>query len=187
MEITNQHYLIDKDAFSSGQISSKIWLCEQLEHSNIKCKHIAIYGGWYGITAFLILSRNNLPVEKITSYDIDPQCQDVADMINENWVWKNWKFKAYTYDCNKLSSEADLIINTSTEHFESLDWYNNIPQGTFIALQGNNMPHDDHKVICSTLNEFCEQFSVSQILYKGQLDFEYQTWRFSRYMLIGVK
>lgn len=187
MEITNQYHFIDRDAFSSGQISSKIWLCEQLEQFKISYKHVAIYGGWYGITAFLILSRKKLTIEKITSYDIDPQCQDIADMINENWVWQNWTFKAYTQDCNKLITDADLIINTSTEHFQSLDWYNNISKGTFIALQGNNMPHDDHKVTCNSLEEFCEQFSISHVLYKGQLDFKYETWGFSRYMLIGMK
>ena len=179
---------VDKDAFSSGQIGSKIWLCEELERLFDSIDHIAIYGGWYGVTAFLLNSRGNLNIGKIRSYDVDPTCESVADMINENWVIQDWKFKAITQDCNDLDSKgADLVINTSTEHFESMDWWNNIPKGTAIAVQGNNMIHDDHHVHSNSLKEFTAQFPVSEKLYAGEKQFVYPTWRFTRYMLIGIK
>jgi hypothetical protein len=111
-------------------------------------------------------------------------------MINENWVIDNWKFKANTQDCNALKFEQnspDLVINTSTEHFESLDWWNSIPKGTTVALQGNNMPHEDHHIYSSSLDEFIRTYPVSNLLYRGQKDFEYPTWKFSRFMLIGQK
>ena len=34
---------IHQDAFSSGQIGSKLWLCEQLEKTKWKSKETAIY------------------------------------------------------------------------------------------------------------------------------------------------
>lgn len=181
---------VDKDAFSSGQIGSKIWLCEKLENLFDSIDNIWIYGGWYGITAFLLKSRDNINIGKIRSYDIDPACESVADMINENWVIDDWKFKASTQDCNVLDLDwngPDLVINTSTEHFESLDWWNNIPKGTVVALQGNNMIHDDHHVHSSCLNEFVARFPVTEMLYAGEKQFVYPDWRFTRYMLIGVK
>jgi len=180
--------IINKDAFSSGQIGSKIWLCEELEKLNWHSSLTYIYGGWYGITAFLLLSRGKFNVEKIRSLDIDPQCQAVADMINENWVWQGWKFKAFTQDCNSYEGQyGDLIINTSTEHFESHEWFDRIPKGTRVALQGNNMPHEDHHVHSETLEDFTKQFPVSTTLYTGQKEFVYPDWKFTRYMLIGVK
>ena len=178
---------INKDAFSSGQVNSKLWLCKQLENTDLYSKETAIYGGWYGMAAFLLLSRGRFNVEKIRSYDIDPSCETVADAINENWVWQNWKFKAFTEDCNAIITGADLIINTSTEHFASMAWWENIPPGTAVALQGNNMQHDDHVNITNTLSEFCSQFPVTQELYRGELDFVYPDWSFTRYMLIGIK
>ena len=189
-QATSQILNVNKDAFSSGQIGSKLWLCEELENLFDTIDSIWIYGGWYAVTAFLLNSRNNIKIEYIRSYDVDPACAEVADMINENWVYQNWKFKAQTQDCNKLEvdqSGPDLIINTSTEHFESMDWWDNIPKGTTVALQGNNMPHEDHHVHSNTLKDFTDQFPVTQTLYTGQKEFVYPDWQFTRYMLIGIK
>ena len=181
---------VSKDAFSSGQIGSKIWLCEELEKLFESADNIWIYGGWYGVTAFLLNSRGNMRIGKIRSYDIDPACEAVADMINENWVINDWKFKAITQDCNVLDlaqNGPDLVINTSTEHFESTDWWNNIPKGTVVALQGNNMIHEDHHTHSTCLKEFTAQFTVTETLYTGEKRFVYPTWEFTRYMLIGIK
>ena len=188
--VMSQILNVDKDAFSSGQIGSKIWLCEELEHLFDSIDFVWIYGGWYGMSAFLLQSRENIRIGQIRSYDQDPQCQEVADMINENWVYQDWKFKAETQDCNLLNLDKngpDLVINTSTEHFECLDWWNNIPKGTTVALQGNNMPHKDHHIHSSSLEEFIGTYPVSTLLYQGQREFKYPTWKFTRFMLIGVK
>lgn len=179
---------LDQDAFSSGQVGSKIWLCEELEKLKWKSNLTHIYAGWYGLTAFLLLSRGKFDVKRIESYDFDPKCEPIADMLNEYWVWQNWRFKAYTQDCNTLnSSRADLIINTSTEHFDSLLWWNYIPDGTRVILQGNNMPHEDHCIHSETLEDFCNNYPVSEVVYAGQKEFVYPNWSFTRFMLIGIK
>lgn len=180
--------IIDKDAFSSGQVSSKIWLCEELEKTGWTSELTYVYGGWHGILPFILLSRGKFQVNKIRSLDIDSSCEAVADMINENWVWQEWKFKAFTQDCNNFEGQyGDLVINTSTEHFDSMQWFERLPKGTRIVVQGNNMPHDDHIICSNTLDDFVNQFSLSNITYKGKLSFVYPTWSFDRYMVIGVK
>ena len=88
--------MLNKDAFSNGQIDSKLWLCEEIEKLNWKSDLTRIFGGWHGLTAFLLLSRGKFQVRKIYSYDIDPSCEAIADIINENWVIKEWQFKAFT-------------------------------------------------------------------------------------------
>lgn len=179
---------VDKDAFSSGQITSKIWLCEELENLFDSIDNISIYGGWYGVTAFLLRSRNNIKISKIYSYDLDPHCEQIADTVNENWVIQKWQFKSFTTDCNELvPNDADLIINTSTEHFQSMNWFKNIPKGKIVALQGNNMPHEDHFYCSHTIQDFISQFEVTSILYHGEKDFVYPDWSFKRFMLIGIK
>lgn len=185
-----QIFNVDKDAFSSGQIGSKIWLCEELENLFNKIDLIWVYGGWHGIAGFLLLSRNNIQIGKIRSLDVDPTCESVADMINENWVINDWKFKAFTQDCNAIEFDdvcPDLVINTSTEHFESLAWWNSIPKGTTVALQGNNMPHNDHHIHTGSLDEFVSAYPLSTVQYTGQREFTYPDWKFTRFMLIGIK
>ena len=145
---------------------------------------------WYGLTAFLLRSRGQLEISSIRSYDVDPYCEQVADMINENWVYQDWKFKAHTADCNKLDTKytpPDLIINTSTEHFNSFDWWHRIPKGTTVVLQGNNMPHADHHIHSESLAKFIASYPLNQLLYTGEKEFVYPTWKFTRFMLIGIK
>jgi hypothetical protein len=179
---------VDKDAFSSGQIGSKIWLCEELERLNWSSELTYIYGGWHGLTGFLLLSRGKFQVGKIRSLDIDPNCQPVADLINENWVWQDWKFKAFTQDCNNYEGQyGDLIINTSTEHFTSMEWFDRIKPGTRVVLQGNNMPHDDHHVNINSIEEFKKTYPLTEYAFEGSKQFVYPTWKFTRFMVIGVK
>jgi hypothetical protein len=178
----------NSDAFSNGQIDSKLWVCRELETLGWKSNLTHIYGGWYGVLGFLLLSREKFQVKRIESFDADPACESIADMINNNWVFKEWKFKAHTADCNNpLPGNPDLIINTSTEHFENSDWFDRIPKGTRIILQGNNLVHDDHVGNSDSLEEFENSFNLSAIVYRGSLDFTYPTWGFTRYMIIGIK
>lgn len=180
--------IVNKDAFSNGQVDSKLWLCRELENLGWESTLTRIYGGWYGVLAFLLLSREKFKVKKIESFDLDPTCEPVADIVNNNWVIKEWQFKAYTANCNlPLAGSPDLIINTSTEHFDSKDWFEFIPKGTRVILQGNNMPHDDHVVHSSSLEDFINFYPLSNINYKGSLDFQYPSWGFTRYMVIGIK
>jgi hypothetical protein len=180
--------MLNKDAFSSGQVGSKIWLCEELEKLGWTSSLTYIYGGWYGILGFLLLSRGNFKVDKIRSLDLDPSCESIADMINENWVWQDWKFKAFTQDCNDYNGQyGDLIINTSTEHFKNIKWFNSIPKGTRVILQGNNMLHNDHIVYNTCFDEFAEQYPLSTYNFRGEKEFAYPAWSFTRYMMIGIK
>jgi len=180
--------MFNPDAFSNGQIDSKLWLCRELESLGWISDYTHIYGGWYGILAFLLLSREKFCVGRIESFDIDPACESIADMINENWVIKEWRFKAFTLDCSKgVRGNPDLIINTSSEHFNSMEWFDNIRSGTRVIIQGNNMPHDEHIVNTKTLEDFLTLYPLSQIVYKGSLDFTYPNWKFTRFMIIGVK
>ena len=120
---------VHKDSFSHGQITSKIWLCEELENLQWSSDTTHIYGGWYAMTAFLLFSRGKFNVNYIESFDLDPDCEPVAKMINDNWVIQK-KFNAHTRDCSQLvEGNRDLIINTATESENNKKYLNlNFPQ-----------------------------------------------------------
>jgi hypothetical protein len=186
---------IHRDVFSNGQIDSKLWLCRELEKLGlIKPQRIWILGGWYATTAFLLLSREKLPIDHIRSYDIDPSCEAIADMINENWCLQDWKFKAFTADGNNLEylyradhDKPNLVINTSCEHFDSMGWFNRIPSGTLVALQSNNLKHDEDTNAIDDLNQMILNYPLTDIQYSGSLNFSYVDKSFSRFMIIGNK
>ena len=186
---------LDQDAFASSQVLSKLWLAETLEkvieHSefNDELKILNI-GGWYGILHFIFKCRNKLKIKTFRNVDLDYNACNIADLINETWVWQNWKFKSINEDANTfkyLLEDFNLVINTSVEHIDSVSWFNNIPEKTLVVLQSNNMDHDDHVHNHSSLQEFIDSFRLTELLYHGQKMFQYENENFIRYMLIGIK
>jgi hypothetical protein len=185
----------DKEAFSSGQVLSKLWMAETLEkvvqtHLLAQPRKILCLAGWYGITNFILRTRNQIEIEIFRSIDIDPSVESVADNINKAWEWQNWQFKGITADANDYYyglDQFDTVINTSVEHLESRKWFDNIPCGCLVVLQSNNMPHQDHNHTHTDLNKFIEDFVFSKTLFSGEKLFVYPEWQFKRFMIIGIK
>lgn len=188
---------LNLDAFSSGQMQSKLWLVQNLERcineyvsaDAMQGHRIWILAGWYGLANLLIRTRNHIPVSEVRSFDIDPECEKIADAINNLWVWKAWEFKAHTCDINKLefSPRPDIVINSSVEHMTSNEWWDNIPTGTFVCLQASDMQHDDHVNTFENSHELLRAYPLSECVYEGFKLFHYDDYSFSRIMIMGVK
>lgn len=185
---------INPDAFSSGQIGSKIWLAEELEKiikiENIPPVKILCLGGWYGIINFILQARGNIQIDKFRSIDIDSSVETVADKINNLWEWQDWNFKAITDDANTFRysiKDFNVVINTSIEHIESKKWFEHIEKDTIIVMQSNNMNHDDHCRNHDSLEELEKDFPLSTIMFRGEKRFDYPNWSFTRFMIIGKK
>lgn len=199
----NKFPRMNKDAWSHGQVTSKLWLCEKLERimssiavgnggkpDRYKEYKIWIYGGWYGMTAFLLFSRGKMRIDSISSYDIEPQCEKIADIINNNWEIDEWRFKAFTQDVNDIvfSSPPDIIINTSCEHMIENKWFDQIPAGMIVALQSTDQKHDDEEHnLTYSLKEMIDKYPLSDMWFNGEKEFVYPDKKFKRYMIIGVK
>jgi hypothetical protein len=189
-----------QDAFSLGQLKSKLWLIEHLPEN---LGTVFICAGWYGTLAALMFERSKQKFNKIRSFDIDETCAPVADTINRPWVMDGWQFKASTlnivdmqypttyktYRANGTSLELtempDTIINTSCEHIENFsEWYNTIPRGKLVILQSNDFFEIDQHINCvRNIEEFKEMAPIANILYSGKLELE----KYSRFMLVGYK
>ena len=173
------------ESFWKGQVNSKVWLAATLlEFVPVRPLNIVIYGGWNGVLAS-ILFNSNITVQRITSVDIDPVCEDIANTVNRRYLNEN-KFSAVTADMCEYTSDADIVINTSCEHItqEQYDkWLSNQPNNATIILQSNNYFELGEHIRCSSsVDDFVEMSNI-QVLYKGEL----QTPKYSRYMIIGKK
>lgn len=185
---------VDSDAFSAGQIESKIWAAENLElvlkSKNIDSLRMYILGGWYSLLHFILQVRNNVQIDYCRSIDLDIIASHNANLLNNTWHYNNWQFRAYPEDANKIDftlEQINCVINTSTEHFSSDLWFENIPKGTVVLLQGNDFDLEDHVRRPANLDDFCARFALAEILYKGQKTFDFKTIMYNRYMLVGIK
>ena len=193
----------DKDCFSRGQLQSKIWLVEELSKLNVELGTVFLCAGWYSILA-VMLFESGIKLDKIRSFDIDPNTVDIAEVFNKPWVKNDWKFKSvvedilninyntHTYTVKRsngstcsLTDTPTTIINTSCEHIENFpEWFNKIPLGKLVILQSNNYYDIKSHVNCSdTLDDFDKLCPMTSTLF---LDF-IMLPSYNRFMKIGYK
>lgn len=195
------------DAFSRGQVQSKIWLVNELSKIKTDFNNIIILAGWYGQ---LIKYFSKINYQQIRIVDIDKQaCLASDDIFNLNLL-ENYKVKAVNQDINNLvlnkngyellienfkNTEAkifsqkflpDLIINTSAEHTTD-SWYNSIRfkeinSNPIVVIQSNNLfDIEDHVNCVHSVDHMKKKFPMKEILYEGEI----QLQGYKRFMLIG--
>ena len=193
------------DALSWGQLKSKRWLVDELTKCNVELRTVFILGGWYGTLASMLFN-SDMVIHYIRSFDLDENCQPIADKVNNTQVQNNWRFKAITEDMFNINYDAhtwstwsaknnrnsfpitdrpDTIINTSCEHINDFDnWYDMIPKGKLLILQNNNYFDLPEHVNCvDSLNTFAKQTPMHEVLFEGTLELP----KYKRYMKIGYR
>jgi hypothetical protein len=179
------------DAFWRGQLKSKEWLVESLENYIYPEVNktldfplsVDIHGGWVGVLASMLF-QSDIPIKKIRSIDIDPECESIAATMNKGEEMTG-KFSAVTSDMCLIESKADIIINTSCEHIsqEQYDlWLSNLPNDSIIVLQGNDYKIPEHIRISNSLEHFIEQSHI-----KVEYARELQLPLYKRFMIFGKK
>ena len=191
------------DAFTQGQLDSKRWLIDQTLKLDVDLGLVWILCGWVGTLGYLLMLNDKLRKGPIRSFDRDPGCAVLADMLNKPNVMDGWKFKATTMDVNDMSyvgfkygtvkgngsiesviETPDTIINTSCDHMDASAWWNGIPEGKLVILQNNNLHgYDDHINVVDSIEQFSEMYPMSELMFSGSLDCTLYT----RFMLIGRK
>ena len=151
-----------------------------------------VLGGWYSLLHFILSVRKNIDIEYCRSIDLDPIVSYNANKINNAWEIEDWKFRAYPFDANKLeytydTDKINCAINTSTEHFKSKFWFNLIPKGTLILLQGNDLQIEDHVSRPESLKHFISTYPVTNLKFSGTMNFQFKNMSYNRHMIIGIK
>lgn len=197
-----------QDAFSRGQVQSKIWLVNELAKVQTDFKVVFLLAGWYGqLRKFFDIA--NISYDKMRVVDIDPSACAVSDKIFNIDFIKDYRVKSVELDLTDMSwlyrtgcqyklknystgqeidekTVPDLIVNTSAEHFHER-WYHkfvNRPLETdpLFVIQSNNLHEvEDHINSIHSLEEMQIKFPMTRLLYAGEL----QLSGYKRYMLIG--
>ena len=199
------------DAFSRGQVQSKIWLVNELEKvrtqlSNPVYKHVLLMAGWYG--QLKSIYDQKLTYRKMRILDMDRTACEISDSVFNLYDIEDYKVKSVCADINslkiyktgfefdienfssgKIITEKflpDLIINTSAEHMDE-QWFNQIrfkqlESNPIVAIQSNNLFDVPEHINCvHSVDHMKKKFPMSEILYEGEL----QLKGYKRFMLIG--
>lgn len=186
---------MDYNAFSHGQVLSKIWLCEELEKYMQDKTRIVVLGCWYNLTAFILFSRNHEAYAKIDGIDLNIENVGLSDKINNAWKIEN-KLDSYFADVNNtFYQNYDVVICSSVEDIKGNQWFERIPNGHLVCLQTLNLTekqtkkYDNWNIVnpTKTLKEFKTKYPLQKILYEGSRKFDYDHLKYNRHMLIGIK
>jgi hypothetical protein len=184
-----------RDAFSKGQLVSKVWLLERLARTGVVTDKqvIAILGCWVGsLVDFLITQYDP---DRVYGIDLDPAAVEMAEQFNQHHVQNHWKFKGVVADVSMLNTSAmiiqtggelieaqpNIVINTSCEHMGT-EWFHSAGTGQLIVMQTNNSTNfDGHINVCESISQMQEKYPLRNTLYIGEM----VTPVYTRFMQIG--
>lgn len=186
------------ESFRHGLIVSKLWLCEELEKiiTPLNTKHeVHILGSWTNILGFMMLVRNHKLYSVVHGYDIEPTAIDIANSINNAWMFEEPKVHNHATNINdidySLHGENRLYINCSIEHLTSRDWYSKVPADSMVCLQSTNMNIEgdpwDINDYTPNIETILERYPMKKILYQNIKNIRYNHFGYDRFMIIGVK
>ncbi len=191
---------MDFSAFSHGQIHSKLWLCEKLEPHIQKNSKVIILASWYNILGMMLAMRRPDHYNKIIGIEQNEESINIANKICDAWMINNDQLvkhdKGSIHDLTYWDfDQYDAIINTSVEDISSSRWYHQVPRGKLLALQSNNLTpekvsrYKDWIILDPNpdMETFKEKYHMDDIIFEGEIEFDYGDLKYSRYMLIGRK
>ena len=168
-------------------VRSKLWLCTKLQNLGLdKFSSVYILGSWYG-TMGLFLLHKRIEFDRAYNIDWDFEKTRYVDHLLKRLKLRD-RISAIQMDANDIDYKGEpiLVINTSTNDMEGLDWLNNIPRGSVVALQGRDHQGDSNGV--ETLDRFDRVYKLRETLYLGSIVVEdYEGYPYLRFMKIGIK
>ena len=163
----------------------KLWLCRTLKRLGLdKFDNAYALGSWYGSIAQYMLARD-IACDQLFLIDIDPKN---TEYVKANAVSKH--IVPITQDCNNTVFEGEdiLVINTSTNDIHSQAWYDHIPPGTTVALQGRDEQWDNKENLYQTLEAFDSAYAMSETYFLEEIPLNcVEGTQYNRFMKIGLK
>ena len=173
-------------SFTRDLTASKVWLLTELEQMQQDFTTMYVLGSWYGNLALYMTLQPRINVDKIVLVEKNPEFLSNSQRILDRVDADNIEYMLA--DANRLDyrqlGHSGCVINTSLTDMPGRAWFQNIPAGTLVVLQGRD--HDPGQEYHST-QEIVDRFPLSQVLYHGKMQLRDPETEYTRYMVIGRK
>lgn len=184
------------ESFYHGLVTSKLWLCEELEKILDDTKPaVTILGCWHNLMSFMMIIRKPNSYKEFNSYDKDPEAIEVAHKICDTWKVEEPKVYNHIANVSELDfskSSNTIFINCSVDQFEDDKWYQTIPNGSLVCLQttdiiADNPPWEINQKTRDII-DFIYKYPINDLLYSGSKRIKYgHELYYNRLMIIGYK
>jgi hypothetical protein len=177
-------------SYTPDLVFSKLWLSQELnnilrEH-NIDSVPVAyILGSWYSNLS-TILRKTSTPVEHIVDVEKNKDWLKTGQQIQKDMGIDG--VEHMPADANKIDyrqlQDPGVVINTSTnDMLENNDWFENIPAGTLVVLQGRDQVEREFL----SPDDLLDLYPLENVLYSGTMNLQDPETKYTRSMVIGVK
>ena len=191
-QITEASPLTVEGSFTKDLLISKLWLWEEISKvlDELDIDHVnAVYvlGSWTGGVG-MILAAKRFPTSTIINVDLDPGwitvSQEIADRMGFQDLVQHMISDANDIDYRQALPPS-IVINTSTNDISGGRWFDNIPKGTIVVLQGRDSAGSSHR--WDSLDDFVRDHPMQEVLFQGQLPLQDPQTTYHRYMVIGIR
>ena len=173
-------------SFTPDLVFSKLWLIRELAKIFPDVSTMYVLGSWYGNLALLLHRYPQVQVDRVINVETNPEflkgSQNIlnpADVGNVEYMLKD----ANDLDYRKLGRNG-VVVNTSLNDIKGTDWFENIPEGTLVAMQARDQVDNEQ---FAGPEDIEQKFPLGQVLYSGSLDLEDPETEYTRFMIIGIK
>ena len=166
----------------------KLWLLTELKRLGMtNFDTVYVLGSWYGSMAPYLLYKH-IMFDTAYLIDIDPK--------NTEWVQRmtkklniNDSIIAVTQDCNQTDFKGDriLVVNTSCNDIENAGWFEHIPQGAVVALEGRDGQPDNATNTTQDLDSFHAEYALEETYVVDKIRLKGYDDTYNRFLKIGVK
>ena len=176
-------------SFTRDLIISKLWLLDTLQALDAPRFHTAyILGSWYGnLSLFMIAQR--MPVNHIINVDRGRWLAASKKLAQRLGFSKGIEYMQA--DANDLdyrqATPPSIVINTSVNDMPNAGWFDAVPPGTWVAVQGRNHVGLGAANDYRSLEEFDLAYPLSQTLSLDSIELRDPEVKYSRWMKIGIK
>ena len=180
-------------SYTPDLVFSKLWIVRELEqilkHQNIDSIPVAyILGSWYSNLS-TILRKKNFPVDKIVDVEKNKtwlaQAKDIQQTLDINNV------QYMSADANKIDyrqlRKPGLVINCSLNDIPDHGWFQHIPNGTLVVLQGRDNVRPGAEHTYASPEELLDMYPLTKVLYTGTMDLTDPETDYRRSLVVGIK
>ena len=191
-QITEDSPLTVEGSFTKDLLISKLWLWEELSNvlRELGIDHVnAVYvlGSWTGGVG-MVLAAKHFDTDTIINVDRDSNwieaSKDIANRMGFADLTQHMVSDANQIDYRQAQSPS-VVINTSTNDISGNRWFDNIPKGTIVVLQGRDAANST--VSRGSLDNFVSDYPMQKVLFLGQLPLQDPETAYHRYMVIGIR
>jgi hypothetical protein len=173
-------------SFTPDLVFSKYWLMRELTAIKSQISTMYVLGSWYGNLALFLTRYGEPKVDRIINVETNPEFLKTGQQLLDKFGAGNVEYMLK--DANQLDyrqiDQDSVVVNTSLTDMKGREWFDNIPPGTLVALQGRD--HDPNRNFHSA-DDIQKRFPLSQVLYSGELDLQDPETEYTRSMTIGIK